>query len=61
MAFRAVRVPAGAHRVEMVYRPGSWRLGAMLSLLAAAAAVLPWLVGRRRAPTASAPESPEAP
>jgi hypothetical protein len=30
-AFRAVAVPAGSHRVEMVYRPVSVRLGVLLS------------------------------
>ena len=32
-AFRAVRVPAGKHRVLFLYRPGSLRVGAAVSLL----------------------------
>jgi uncharacterized membrane protein YfhO len=33
-AFRAVRVPSGQHRVEFVYAPGSFTVGATISLLA---------------------------
>lgn len=32
--FRAVQVPAGGHRVELVYQPASFRIGVLLSLLA---------------------------
>jgi hypothetical protein len=32
--FRAVAVPAGDHRVSFVYRPGSFYLGALISLAA---------------------------
>jgi hypothetical protein len=41
--FRAVAVPAGRHRVEMVYRPQSVFLGLGISALAALAAVAAWL------------------
>jgi hypothetical protein len=37
VAFRAVPVPAGSHRVELVYRPLSVRLGLLVSALALAA------------------------
>jgi hypothetical protein len=37
VAFRAVSVPAGSHRVELVYRPLSVRLGLLVSALALAA------------------------
>jgi uncharacterized membrane protein YfhO len=46
-AFRAVWVPSGRHEVEMRFQPGSVRLGAAISALAAAG-VLALLVGRRR-------------
>jgi hypothetical protein len=36
LAFRAVALPAGSHRVELLYRPAGWRLG----LLAGAAGLL---------------------
>jgi hypothetical protein len=43
---RGVAVPAGTHTVEFVYRPLSWRIGWIVSLLAAAGlAVAAW---RRR-------------
>ena len=54
-AFRAVRVPAGAHRVLFLYRPGSLRVGAAVSLLAlgilAAWPAISWLRLRRSTPT----------
>jgi hypothetical protein len=40
LLFRAVAVPAGAHRVEFVYDPLSFKLGAAISLLALAVAGL---------------------
>jgi hypothetical protein len=43
-AFRAVTVPAGRHRVEFVYEPLSFRIGAVLSLLTLAALTLISLV-----------------
>jgi hypothetical protein len=48
LALSAVLVPAGAHRLELVYRPASFRAGAAIS--AASLAVLAGLVlaGRRR-------------
>ena len=41
-AFRAVRVPAGQHRIEFVYAPSSFSVGAALSLAAAVCCVL-WI------------------
>ena len=38
-AFRAVRVTAGSHRVRMLYRPASFRIGAWISLLSFLGAV----------------------
>ena len=63
LAFRAVAVPAGGHRVEMVYRAPGWRAG----LLAGAAGVLGLigcaLLGLRSARSAARPPSgpPAAP
>jgi hypothetical protein len=42
-----VGVPSGRHEVEMRFQPGSIRLGAAISALAAAG-MLVLLVGRRR-------------
>jgi hypothetical protein len=54
-AFRAVRVPAGKHRVLFLYRPASLRLGAAVSLLALAVLVLwpaiSWIRRKRSTPT----------
>lgn len=54
-AFRAVRVPAGNHRVLFFYRPASLRVGAAVSLLAlailAAWPAISWQRLRRRTPT----------
>ncbi|HXK08679.1 MAG TPA: YfhO family protein [Vicinamibacteria bacterium] len=36
VAFRAVRVPAGRHEIELVYRPASVKVGASLTVLALA-------------------------
>ena len=47
--FRALRVPAGEHRVEMVYRPASFGLGALLTGLAGMLWMLGWLGMRRGA------------
>jgi hypothetical protein len=43
---RGVSVPAGAHTVEFAYRPLSWRIGWIVSLLAAAG--LAFAAWRRR-------------
>ena len=52
LAFRAVAVPAGDHRVEMVYRPRSVLLGATLSGLAVALLLgLAWRERARPSPT----------
>jgi len=54
-AFRAVRVPAGKHRVLFLYRPASLRLGAAVSVLALAVLVawpaISWFRLRRSTPT----------
>ena len=41
-AFRAVRIPAGQHRVEFAYAPSSFSIGAAFSLAAAVCCVL-WI------------------
>jgi uncharacterized membrane protein YfhO len=46
LAFQAVAVPAGTHRIELVYRPRSLLVGLALSGAALATALV---VGRRRA------------
>ncbi len=55
VAFRAVRVPAGKHRVLFLYSPTSLRLGAAVSLLSllilAAWPAISWYRGPRRTPT----------
>ncbi len=51
-AFRAVAVPAGSHRVTMLFRPGSWWAGLGISLATGLALLLGASVGlarRRRA------------
>ncbi len=55
--FRAVRLAAGPHRVEMVYRPWRVSVGAAITLVAAAAAALSLRPVRRRSsgPSAAAP------
>jgi len=47
VAFRAVEVPAGAHRIEFVYRPASVQAGLATSALAAVGALV-WRLRRRR-------------
>jgi hypothetical protein len=49
-AFRAVALAEGQHRVELTYRPLSFRLGVMLSLLGLAATLCVWRVGRAIVP-----------
>jgi len=61
VAFRAVSVPAGRHRVEMRYRPASIVLGLAISALALLAAAAAWatpLVRARRAQAAPAAAGP---
>jgi Bacterial membrane protein YfhO len=48
VAFRAVEVPAGAHRIRFVYRPLSVEVGLAVSAFAALAAVVVSLAGLRR-------------
>ena len=45
-AFRAVAAGEGRHRVEMTYRPLSFRLGVALSLLGLVAILCAWRAGR---------------
>ena len=55
VAFRAVEVPAGTHRVRFVYRPRSVTLGVAVSALATAAALAFWLATLRVARGATPP------
>jgi hypothetical protein len=45
--FRAVRVPAGRHRVDMTYRPLSVTVGLGISFVGFLAAAVAWRLGRR--------------
>jgi uncharacterized membrane protein YfhO len=47
-AFRAVRLEAGEHTVEMVYRPTSVLVGGALSLVALAVIFVGLLLARKR-------------
>ncbi len=55
IAFLAVQVPAGRHRLDLVYRPQSWVIGGIVSLLALLGIAADVLVRRirRRAAIAS--------
>ena len=61
--FQGLYVPAGAHQVEIVYRPQSLLVGAALSLAALLAAVILFALGRPRWPfqrrTPAAPRAVE--
>jgi hypothetical protein len=46
--FRAVRVPAGQHRVEFRYQPQSFSIGVVISIGTAVVLVGAWLIMRRR-------------
>jgi uncharacterized membrane protein YfhO len=46
--FRAVRIPAGQHRMEMRYQPQSLALGLLISIGTAVFLVGVWLSVRRR-------------
>jgi uncharacterized membrane protein YfhO len=46
--FRGVRVGAGTHRIELTYRPASWRIGWIVTLVSIAGLALVLLVGWRR-------------
>jgi hypothetical protein len=48
VAFRAVQVPAGAHRIRFVYRPLSVKVGLAVSALAVVVAAVLSLAGLRR-------------
>jgi fermentation-respiration switch protein FrsA (DUF1100 family) len=54
IAFRAVRVPAGRHVVEQVYRPGAVQVGLSISLLTAFAGI--GLALLKPAPPPAAPD-----
>jgi uncharacterized membrane protein YfhO len=58
-AFRAVRVPAGRHAVELRYAPGSFRLGLAAAALAAGLGVALALRGGFRR-NAAAPGHPSS-
>jgi hypothetical protein len=53
-AFQALQVPAGVHRVRVVYRDSGFLLGAVISGLCTAGCV-PWIRLARRRPPGSAP------
>ena len=55
LAFRAVAVPAGSHRVTMTFRPSSARNGLILSGLSAVA-ILAFCVLRKRSPSPGKPD-----
>ena len=46
--FRAVKVPAGQHRVELRYQPQSFSLGLLISIGTVVVLVGVWLIVRRR-------------
>ena len=46
-AFMAVEVPAGKHQISLNYRPFSFRIGALLSILVLVGMVIAWLYKRR--------------
>jgi hypothetical protein len=48
LMFRAVKVPAGQHRVEFRYQPRSFAIGAMTSIGTVAALVAVWFIVRHR-------------
>ena len=55
LAFRAVAVPAGSHRVTMTFRPSSARNGLLLSGLSAVA-ILAFCALRKRSPSPGKPD-----
>lgn len=61
-AFRAVRVPPGAHRVELRFAPAAWRLGLLISTLSLLAllAVAGWVWRRGGLGPASDTKAPQA-
>ncbi len=50
LLFRAVRVPAGSHRIRFEYRPTSFTWGAIVSVLSLLGVVWLWVSDRRPAP-----------
>jgi hypothetical protein len=46
LAFQAIEVPAGAHRIELVYRDDNLRLGAVISLLSLAVCGWVWFCSK---------------
>ena len=47
VAFQAVQVPAGKHRVHLFYRDAAFELGAMISLVALVVCALGFFLWRR--------------
>jgi hypothetical protein len=46
--FRAVKIPAGQHRVELRYQPPSFTLGLLISIVTAVVLIGVWLIVHRR-------------
>jgi hypothetical protein len=57
--FRAVRLPAGEHRVKLVYQPFSFFVGLLLCALTLVVLVFAWL-RMKRLPPVLAPRSPDS-
>ena len=51
LIFRAVFLPAGKHEVVFTYEPASFRIGTMMTILAALLIVLALLLARRQSAT----------
>jgi hypothetical protein len=49
LAFLALPVPAGEHRVVLTYAPRSWRIGRLVSLASLVLAAALWIAAPRRA------------
>jgi len=58
VAFRAVRVPAGRHLVELVYRPTSVVVGLLVSAVAGLLGLIALTMGVLRVPPGALPQGP---